>query len=423
MRDVRRTAAHLAGALAVLGVLALTACSGPPALPPSPSPTRSATPDPLAAERPVIAEARLALAQYDYGRAVELLAPLRSPAAGRLAGEVRTREAAAVRWPDDSRISHLFFHSLIVDPHRAFDGDADADGYDDYMVTAVEFDRILRSLYARGFVLVSPHDVAAVDDRGRMRYRPIVLPRGRTPIVLSQDDVDYYRYERGDGLAENLTVQDGRVVSTYRDGTGVHHGAYDVAPVVDAFVEQHPDFAYHGHKGVLAVTGYEGVLGYRTSPTTDARNPDRARDRAAATRVATALKAEGWEFASHSWGHIDDTTASVGFLQRDSARWDAEVRPIVGRTDLYVYPFGADIGGVAPYSGPKYRLLEQHGFRYFFPIDATTTHWQQLHGSSLRQARIDVDGIRLREAVAGRRSVLDAFFDPEAVFDHRRPHR
>ena len=48
------------------------------------------------------------------------------------------------------------------------------------------------------------------------------------------------------------------------DDGSVSVGDYDLVPLLDAFVEAHPDFSYHGRKGVLAMTGYEGVLGYRT---------------------------------------------------------------------------------------------------------------------------------------------------------------
>ena len=37
-----------------------------------------------------------------------------------------------------------------------------------------------------------------------------------------------------------------------------------MVPLIDTFVKEHPDFSYHGRKGILAMTGYDGVLGYRT---------------------------------------------------------------------------------------------------------------------------------------------------------------
>src|SRR5699024_8368201 len=54
--------------------------------------------------------------------------------------------ANPVEWEDNATVSHLFFHSLVVDPDRAFDGDAEAAGYLDYMVTIDEFNEILEQL-------------------------------------------------------------------------------------------------------------------------------------------------------------------------------------------------------------------------------------------------------------------------------------
>lgn len=50
---------------------------------------------------------------------------------------------------------------------------------------------------------------------------------------------------------------------TQDDGTVVT-GAYDCVPLMDQFLEEHPDAAYHGAKGTIALTGYDGILGYRT---------------------------------------------------------------------------------------------------------------------------------------------------------------
>jgi hypothetical protein len=385
-------------------------------------PTTTTSSDPSAQDAPAVDAARLLGQQYDYDGALRLVEPLKSDAAKQLTAVLTNEKAALQIWPDNSTVSHLFFHSLIVDPDRAFDGDEDTAGYDDYMVTLTEFTSILESLYSRGYVLVSPHDLAAPDAAGQLQYQPLALPAGKTPLVLSQDDVNYYDYEIGDGFATNLTLQRGRVVNTYEDAQGTtRFGAYDVAPLVDDFVSAHPDFSFKGHKGLLGVTGYEGVLGYRTSPSENQSNPARIDDQKRATEVADALKAEGWEFASHSWGHIGYTNASLDRITRDEATWAAEVRPIVGPTDLFIYPFGADIAGVGFYSGAKFDSLHQEGFLFFFGVDGSTSHWQQLHPDYLRQARVNIDGIRLREALNGHGTVLEPFFDTNTIFDTKRP--
>ena len=59
----------------------------------------------------------------------------------------------------DGLVEHLFFHPIIAYPELAFDGDAQEKGLDDYMVTVDEFNKILESCYANGYVLVDICDV------------------------------------------------------------------------------------------------------------------------------------------------------------------------------------------------------------------------------------------------------------------------
>ena len=47
------------------------------------------------------------------------------------------------------------------------------------------------------------------------------------------------------------------------DGSTVT-GAFDVVPCVEAFIQEHPDFSNNGARGILGLTGYNGILGYRT---------------------------------------------------------------------------------------------------------------------------------------------------------------
>ena len=139
-------------------------------------------------------------------------------------------------------VPHLFFHSLVIDPARAF-GDAESGaGYLDYMVTQSEFAKVLQQVYDNGYVLVSPHQLATVESDGRVTPKELKLPVGKKPLVISIDDVSYYEYMDGDGFATNLFVApDGRVLNNYTDAQGVtHQGSYDVMPMVDDFVREHP---------------------------------------------------------------------------------------------------------------------------------------------------------------------------------------
>ena len=43
------------------------------------------------------------------------------------------------------------------------------------------------------------------------------------------------------------------------------------------------------------------------------------------------MKANGWEFASHTWGHLNAEAESAEKLQQDNEKWEAYVAPILER--------------------------------------------------------------------------------------------
>lgn len=331
-----------------------------------------------------------------------------------------TPKGEPVAWPKGKPVPHLFVHSLIVDPKLAFDGDDTAQGYDDYMVTTDEFEKTLEQLHERDYVLVDPHDIAAVGSDGKMRYQELKLPKGKKPLVLSVDDVNYYEYMQEDGFADRLVLDDGRVRTEYTDTSGkTETGAHDVVPILDDFVDKNPDFSHGGAKGILALTGYEGSLGYDTSRRAGASGAKLTKEQAKAKKVADALKKGGWTFASHTWGHITMTDASLERVKKDQSSWAAEVEPITGPTDLLAYPFGADISTTEPYAGPVYDYLAGEGYDYFFNVDGSGP-WQQLEGGYLRQGRINLDGILLRQHLAGKASSLKPYIDVDDTVDDAR---
>ena len=93
---------------------------------------------------------------------------------------------SCVSW-SPQQVTHVFYHSLIVDPSKAFDGDYKADGYNQMMTTMKEFNQITQTMYDRGYVMVSIYDLAQMDENGVMTAKEILLPEGKTPFVLSQD--------------------------------------------------------------------------------------------------------------------------------------------------------------------------------------------------------------------------------------------
>ena len=335
---------------------------------------------------------------------------------------------------DINQIPHVFFHSIIMDNEKAFDGDSDTKGYNQVMTTKSEFDKILLELYNRGYVLVRLHDMAheEQDENGRAKMVKgrIMLPEGKKPIVMSQDDVCYYPYMDGDGFASRIIIgQDGKPTCEMimDDGT-VSVGAYDLVPILEEFINEHPDFSYKGARAVIAFTGYEGILGYRTAASYREKNPNYEADRQQATAVAQCLRDNGWELASHSWGHRNLGTIDIEDFRADTDKWETEVESLIGPTDIILYPFGGDIADWHSYGfdNERFAYLYNVGFRYFCNVDSSQ-NWVQLGSTYLRQGRRNLDGYRMWQDIAaaqeggsGKRR-LDDLFRSEDVFDWDRP--
>ncbi|HLN60681.1 MAG TPA: polysaccharide deacetylase family protein [Symbiobacteriaceae bacterium] len=302
-------------------------------------------------------------------------------------------------------VEHIFFHPLVAFPELAFDGDGLAQGYNDWFVTVPEFRQIMEQLYANGYMLV---DIQAAVTPGKLR-----LPPGKKPLVLSVDDINYYDYMRANGNVYKLVLDsEGRVATYAVTPAGEPILAYDneIVPLVDAFVARHPDFSLDGAKGVLALTGYEGILGYRTN---ELQAPSYPLEKAEALQVVQRLKETGWSFASHSWGHQDAAKLSLGSLERDTQRWKAEVESLIGPTPVYIYPFGS---GLQP-EDPKFAMLQRLGFRIFCGV-GPTPYLHTADGYAIMDRR-HIDGMALQQ----QKKLIAPLFDADSVLDPVREER
>lgn len=388
----------------------------------------------------VLEQADRLAAMYDYDGAIALLKGQKDHQKNneiqQKISQYQQVQSTCVSWPIEE-VTHIFYHTLIADPSRAFDGDSKEAGYNQVMTTIDEFNAITQSMYEKGFVMVSLKDMAtvSVDETGyhRMQRGEILLPPGKQPFVLSQDDVSYYHYMEGDGCARKLVVdENGDIKNEYveKDGS-VSIGDYDMVPLIDRFVEQHPDFSYRGAKGIIALTGYNGVLGYYTDGVYKTRedldenqikylqeNPDFDHDEEVkqAKKVAQAMQEDGWEFASHTWGHINVGERSLEDLQTDTQKWLDHVKPIVEPVDTIIFAFGADLCGAEDYAGEKFDYLKSQGFDYYCNVDSSQ-YWVQFRDTYLRMGRRNLDGYRMYYHP----DLLADLFDAKAVFDKSRP--
>lgn len=404
----------------------------------------------LSVRTALLEEAGNLAAGYDYDGAIEMIKSYdgyeNDTEMKNAITDYETRKASCVP-VNISEVTHVFYHTLVVDPELAFanqETDTQAVGNNQWMTTIDEFNKITQSMYDKGYVLVDLHDIAeeTTDANGETHYKEgtIMLPPDKKAYVLSLDDLSYYHSYDGYGYASKIVLdEEGKPKCEYiqRDGTTVV-GDYDVVPLMDKFLEEHPDASYKGAKGTIALTGYNGILGYRTDISYQTRPDDLDEDkkkwldehpdfdldteRANAKKVADAMKADGWKFASHTWGHLRVGTVSLERLQNDTTKWKENVEPLVGATDTIIFAHGEDLTSWnESYEGnDKYEYLRSQGFRYFCNVDSKQ-YSVKVTENYVRQGRRNLDGYRIYFNSIGEMDSVSDLFNAAEVIDPKRP--
>lgn len=342
-------------------------------------------------------------------------------------------------WGPNQVVEHLFFHPVIAYPQWAFhDGptpQSQKDGLDDWMVTVDEFNKILQSVYDNGYILVRMEDVWSeqINENGeaRMVRNTLKLPEGKKPLVISFDDVNYYPYMLEEGFTSKLVLgDDGQIwaecTDPYTKETFLTQDL-DATTLLDKFVLEHPDFSLNGAKAIYSLTGYEGILGYRTQNDIDIAADDPARPAFDAKRqqeieavkpVIQRLKETGWTFGSHTWGHINLSTSSMERIQRDTLRWAEEVGSLVGPTNILFYPHGARPDGDHDQGesyGEQFKWLQSQGFRVFASVGINSYSQVKSTISAVICDRLHPDGTTLRSVRA--REWYQQFYDATQIID------
>ncbi|MEA4919935.1 MAG: hypothetical protein VB078_03310 [Clostridiaceae bacterium] len=371
-----------------------------------------------AKETEAIATADKLAKGYFYDEAIEALKDFESDDAKTKVAEYEGLKAALV--PYTGQYYHVFFHSLIIDTALAFDNKGNsAEGYNMWMTTQSEFKKMLPLLLQNNFVLYDITQMVELDANGKAQAKAIYLPAGKKPLVISIDDVDYYDYMKTDGFADRLDVDDkGRVVTVVKDASGNESITYDgdVMPILDSFVDEHPEFSFRGAKGIVATTGFAGAFGYRITDLDKYSEADGKAMLAKVQKVAQALRSSGWQISSHSYTHNqywNKLTITMDQMKYDTGRWKKEIEPYVGNTNIFISPFGVHFDK----KDQRFRyLLDEGGFNIYCPVGANMS--TTFVDNEMIQERLDLDGYTM---IKHPERVSKYFFDPALVLDSARP--
>lgn len=359
----------------------------------------------------LLARAEFYAKGYDYDKAIEALDSYTGEPTQdllTLKGAYAQEQKQLVEVKDIAGIPNLSFHLLIADPSRAFVDKEYGGKYNQNFATIDEFQKILDSLYSNNYVLVDFDSFVeiSVDLNGKESFhiKPILLPPDKKPVMITETLVNYFNYmidgdkdnipdAKGAGFASRLVLDaagDIKAEMVDKDGQTVV-GDYDLVPILENFIKAHPDFSYRGARATLAVTGSEGIFGYRinTEVISDPKRGQTYYDQQVdgAKELVAALKDKGYTLASFTYANRNYGKDNANQISEDLTKWDNQIVPVMGGTNIMIFAQEADIGD---YTGTKYKALYDKGFRYF--VGKSDKPYTDVTNSYVRQKRLMVSG-------------------------------
>lgn len=391
------------------------------------------------AAKELIAKADSLMAGYDYQGAIALLNSFEGdiskfPSVNDKILECEAAQKTLVTWSDPNQIPNLSFQLLVADPARGFSHDTYGYSINRNFITTDEFSKILQQLYDNGYILVDLDDFTttefAADGSTVYKVKSLQLPNGKKPIMLTQTNVNYNYYlidgdgdkvpdANGTGIASKLIWDGSNYTCEMVDAAGqTVTGDFDLVPILEKFIQKHPDFSYRGARATLALTGYNGLFGYRTHPKAKELFGETAYQQAIqeAKKVADALRKSGYTLACYTYENIPYGSSSLTQIKGDMNSWTEEVVPIIGQLDILTYAQLTDISTDPVYSGEKYETLRDLGFRYYLGFCKDGKPWASITDSYVRQGRIMVTGSNL----AHHSDWFTNMFDASSVLDASR---
>ena len=378
---------------------------------------------------------------YDYQGAIDLLNEylngyngsnntFREQAVAKQAALVNEQNQL-VELKDVTTIPNLSFHVLMADASRACNKDvsgADMAGlYNKNFVSVEEFSRILNQLYSSNYVLVDfdsfVYKATGVDGNDEFGAKSIYLPQGKKPVMITETMVNYFEYMvdpdkdgkldgTGHGFANKLVLdENGDIKAAYVDANGQSLvGNYDLVPVLESFIQEHPDFVYQGARAILAVSGTEGVFGYRTNTSYVSRFGQAFYDNEVieAKKVVAALREKGYTIASYTYSNQAYRSMTTLQIQAEVTNWTNQITPVLGEVDTMVFARASDIES---YSGTTFDVLYRSGIRYF--LNSGSSPRVDINKTFVRQTRLMVTG----ETLAWYSSQFTSYFDSNVILD------
>ncbi len=292
----------------------------------------------------------------------------------------------------NGEVFSLAFKPLLAFPEYALTSkNPNANILDREYITPREFRSILSELYDNGYVLVDSNYLSS--DRR--------LPEGKRPIILIFDNVCYgndYKCQ-----IDRLIINNDGEIATYTGKKSIRDRIStdnEFVPIMENFIHNNPDFSFRSARGIITLSGENGILGYKTQHS----NANYKYEVKKVSAIVSKLKRLGWEFGSCGYSNLDMTISSPMDYAKNLFSFENEVASIVGKTSCYFCPNGNIDKQSENFS------QAQDDYTYFLVADNEAGCSDGLLHTTL------VGGETLRE----RSEELSPFFDAQSIYDPMR---
>lgn len=307
----------------------------------------------------------------------------------------------------EGAVEHLAFETLMSFPERALDEKNNlSQEYDSTRITPQEFDMILEELYQNNFILIDIETLYSITPEGAS-IKKLYLPQNKRPIILSFDNVTYKSNYQNLGNIDKIIVDRNNNLASYTTKKSIQdriQNDNEFMLILENFIAEHPDFSFLNSRGIIFLTGENGILGYNTNSKNSSSRVERKR----VLEVVQKLKTLGWKFGCNGYTFKKESSLSDIEFAKDINLWKKEIMDIVGFTPLFAYPYGTKSD-----SQTKSKILQDNGFQVLFTID-TTCPSSTINNNSITFSRRFVCGETLRH----NEEDFQHLFDCERVYDH-----
>jgi len=302
----------------------------------------------------------------------------------------------------NGKIEHLTFNTLISFPEKAFTNNL-GNTYNEEKLTTSEFTAILNELYKNNYIIVDIFDIINTDNS--ITPKKLLLPPNKKPIILSFDNVTYKSNYQNIGEVDKIIIDRNNNIATYTTKKSIQDRIqYDneFIVILENFIKSHPDFSHNNARGIIFLTGENGIMGYNTTH----KNASNKYEAKRVSEVIKKLKSLGWRFGCNNYSYKDENTKSDMEFAKELSLWNNEIRTIIGNTTLYAHPYNT------PNDESKIELLLTNNFKIFFTNDHECNI--KFSGDMCTMSRRKITAQVLRTS----NGALSHLFNCEKVYDH-----